>query len=149
MTLKMTFDEVGKIICSYGFYSYYNGSNENGSAKYYMYPGIDRLALYTENLREQNLNSLDKKHFSSKDLNRVDVVTFSPIVLCSTGEIGINYSIEFLRLWRRNIYTKSIKLTEERLHKELKKIKSSLESMLQAQKIVKMNQKLEKMDNDF
>lgn len=145
----MTFDEVGKIICSYGFYSYYNGSNENGSAKYYMYPGIDRLALYTENLREQNLNSLDKKHFSEKDLNRVDVVTFSPIVLCSTGEIGINYSIEFLRLWRRNIYTKSIKLTEERLHKELKNFKSSLESMLQAQKIVKMNQKLEKMDNDF
>lgn len=145
----MTFDEVGKIICSYGFYSYYNGSNENGSAKYYKYPGIDRLALYTENLCEQNLNSLDKKHFSEKDLNRVDVVTFSPIVLCSTGEICINYSIEFLRLWRRNIYTKSIKLTEERLHKELKNFKSSLESMLQAQKIVKMNQKLEKMDNDF
>lgn len=145
----MTFDEVGKIICSYGFYSYYNGSNENGSAKYYKYPGIDILALYTENLCEQNLNSLDKKHFSEKDLNRVDVVTFSPIVLCSTGEIGVNYAIESLRLWRRNIYTKSIKLTEERLHKELKNFKSSLESMLQAQKIVKMNQKLEKMDNDF
>ena len=30
-----------------------------------------------------------------------------------------------------------------------KNFKSSLESMLQAQKIVKMNQKLEKMDNDF
>ena len=145
----MTFDEVGKIICSYGFYSYYNGSNENGSAKYYMYPGIDRLALYTENLCEQNLNSLDKKHFSEKDLNRVDVVTFSPIVLWSTGEIGVNYAIESLRLWRRNIYTKSIKLTEERLNKELKNFKSSIESMLQAQKIVKMNQKLEKMDNDF
>lgn len=145
----MTFEEVGKIICSYGFYSYYNGSNENGSAKYYKYPGIDRLAIYAENLSEQNLNSLDKKHFSSKDLNRVDVVTFSPIVLCSTGEIGINYSIEFLRLWRRNIYTKSIKLTEERLNKELKNFKLSLESMLQAQKIVKMNQKLEKMYNDF
>ena len=145
----MTFEEVGKIICSYGFYSYYNGSNENGSAKYYMYPGIDRLALYTENLCEQNLNSLDKKHYSEKDLNRVDVVTFSPIVLWSTGEIGVNYAIESLRLWRRNIYTKSIKLTEERLHKELKNFKSSLESMLQAQKIVKMNQKLEKMDNDF
>lgn len=145
----MTFDEVGKIICSYGFYSYYNGSNENGSAKYYKYPGIDRLALYTENLREQNLNSLDKKHLSAKDLNRVDVVTFSPIVLWSTGEIGVNYAIESLRLWRRNIYTKSIKLTEERLNKELKNFKSSLESMLQAQKIVKMNQKLEKMDNDF
>lgn len=145
----MTFDEVGKIICSYGFYSYYNGSNENGSAKYYMYPGIDRLALYTENLCEQNLNRLDKKHLSEKDLNRVDVVTFSPIVLWSTGEIGVNYAIESLRLWRRNIYTKSIKLTEERLNKELKNFKSSIESMLQAQKIVKMNQKLEKMDNDF
>lgn len=140
----MTFDEVGKIICSYGFYSYYNGPEENGSVKYYMYPGIDRLAIYAE-----NLNSLDKKHFSEKDLNRVDVVTFSPIVLWSTGEIGVNYAIESLRLWRRNIYTKSIKLTEERLNKELKNFKSSLESMLQAQKIVKMNQKLEKMDNDF
>lgn len=140
----MTFDEVDKIICSYGFYSYYYGPEENGSVKYYMYPGIDRLAIYTE-----NLNSLDKKHFSAKDLNRVDVVTFSPIVLWSTGEIGVNYAIESLRLWRRNIYTKSIKLTEERLNKELKNFKSSLESMLQAQKIVKMNQKLEKMDNDF
>ena len=70
----MTFDEVDKIICSYGFYSYYYGSNENGSAKYYKYHGIDRLALYAENLCEQNLNSLDKKHFSAKDLNRVDVV---------------------------------------------------------------------------
>lgn len=149
MTLKMTFDEVGKIICSYGFYSYYYGPEENGSVKYYMYPGIDRLALYTENLREQNLNSLDEKHLSEKDLNRVDVVTFSPIVLWSTGEIGVNYAIESLRLWRRNIYTKSIKLTEERLNKELKNFKLSLESMLQAQKIVKMNQKLEKMDNDF
>ena len=145
----MTFDEVGKIICSYGFYSYYYGPEENGSAKYYMYPGIDRLALYTENLCEQNLNRLDKKHLSEKDLNRVDVVTFSPIVLWSTGEIGVNYAIESLRLWRRNIYTKSIKLTEERLNKELKNFKSSIESMLQAQKIVKMNQKLEKMDNDF
>lgn len=145
----MTFDEVGKIICSYGFYSYYYGPEENGSVKYYMYPGIDRLALYTENLREQNLNSLDEKHLSEKDLNRVDVVTFSPIVLWSTGEIGVNYAIESLRLWRRNIYTKSIKLTEERLNKELKNFKLSLESMLQAQKIVKMNQKLEKMDNDF
>lgn len=144
----MTFEEVGKIICSYGFYSYYYGPEENGSVKYYMYPGIDRLAIYTENLCEQNLNSLDKKHFSEKDLNQVDVVTFSPIVLWSTGEIGVNYAIESLRLWR-NIYTKSIKLTEERLHKELKNFKSSLESMLQAQKIVKMNKKLEKMDNDF
>ena len=54
----MTFDEVGKIICSYGFYSYYNGSNENGFAKYYKYPGIDRLALYTENLCEHSYTSL-------------------------------------------------------------------------------------------
>lgn len=145
----MTFDEVDKIICSYGFYSYYYGPDENGSAKYYMYPGIDRLAIYTENLCEQNLNSLDKKHFSEKDLNRVDVVTFSPIVLWSTGEIGINYAIESLRLWRKNIHTKSFKLTEERLNKELKNFKSSLESLLQEQKVAKMNKKLENMENDF
>lgn len=145
----MTFDEVDKIICSYGFYSYYYGPEAPDSTKYYMYPGIDRLALYAENLCEQNLNSLDKKHFSEKDLNRVDVVTFSPIVLWSTGEIGVNYAIESLRLWRKNIHTKSLKLTEERLHKELKNFKSSLESLLQEQKIVKMNHKLEKMENDF
>jgi len=145
----MTFDEVDKIICSYGFYSYYYGPDENGSAKYYMYPGIDRLAIYTENLCEQNLNSLDKKHFSEKDLNRVDVVTFSPIVLWSTGEIGINYAIESLRLWRKNIHTKSFKLTEERLNKELKNFKLSLESLLQEQKVAKMNKKLENMENDF
>jgi hypothetical protein len=145
----MTFDEVDKIICSYGFYSYYYGPDENGSAKYYMYPGIDRLAIYTENLCEQNLNSLDKKHFSEKDLNRVDLVTFSPIVLWSTGEIGINYAIESLRLWRKNIHNTSFKLTEERLNKELKNFKSSLESLLQEQKIAKMNKKLENMENDF
>ena len=145
----MTFEEVDKIICSYGFYSYYYGSDKHDSAKYYMYPGIDRLAIYTENLCEQNLNSLDKKHFSEKDLNRVDVVTFSPIVLWSTGEIGINYAIESLRLWRKNIHTKSLKLTEERLHKELKNFKSSLESLLQEQKVAKMNKKLEKLENDF
>ena len=145
----MTFDEVDKIICSYGFYSYYYGPDENDSAKYYMYPGIDRLAIYTENLCEQNLNSLDKKHYSEKDLNRVDVVTFSPIVLWSTGEIGINYAIESLRLWRKNIHTKSFKLTKERLNKELKNFKSSLESLLQEQKVAKMNKKLEKMENDF
>jgi hypothetical protein len=145
----MTFDEVDKIICSYGFYSYYYGPDENGSAKYYMYPGIDRLAIYTENLCEQNLNSLDKKHYSEKDLNRVDVVTFSPIVLWSTGEIGINYAIESLRLWRKNIHTKSFKLTAERLNKELKNFKSSLESLLQEQKVAKMNKKLEKMETDF
>ena len=144
----MTFDEVDKIICSYGFYCVDN--DEYGhAAKYYQYPGIDRLAAYVENLCEQNLNSLDKKHFSEKDLNRVDVVTFSPIVLWSTGEIGINYAIESLRLWRKNIHTKSFKLTEERLHKELKNFKASLESLLQEQKIVKMNQKLEKMETDF
>ncbi len=145
----MTFDEADKIICSYGFYSYYYGPEVREPSKYYMYPGIDRLAIYTENLCEQNLNSLDKKHYSEKELNRVDLVTFSPIVLWSTGEIGVNYAIESLRLWRKNIHTKSFKLTEERLHKELKNFKSSLESLLQEQKIVKMNQKLEKMEDDF
>ena len=145
----MTFDEVDKIICSYGFYSYYYGPDVRDTSKYYMYPGIDRLALYAENLCEQNLNSLDKKHYSEKDLNRVDLVTFSPIVLWSTGEIGINYAIESLRLWRKNIHTKSLKLTEERLHKELKNFKSSLESLLQEQKIAKMNKKLENLETDF
>ena len=145
----MTFDEVDKIICSYGFYSYYYGPEAPDSTKYYMYPGIDRLALYAENLCEQNLNSLDKKHFSEKDLNRVDLVTFSPIVLWSTGEIGVNYARESLRLWRKNIHTTSFKLTEERLHKELKNFKLSLESLLKEQKITKMNKKLETMENDF
>ena len=145
----MTFEEVDKIICSYGFYKYCDDTEENNKYKYYKYPGIDRLAIYTENLCEQNYNSLDKKHFSEKELNRVDVVTFSPIVLRSTGEIGVNDAIESLRLWRKNINTKSLKLTEERLHKELKNFKSSLESLLQEQKIVKMNKKLEKIDNDF
>jgi hypothetical protein len=145
----MTFDEVDKIICSYGFYSYYYGPEVPDTSKYYMYPGIDRLAIYTENLCEQNLNSLDKKHFSEKDKNRVDLVTFSPIVLWSTGEIGINYAIESLRLWRKNIHTKSFKLTAERLNKELKNFKSSLESLLQEQKVAKMNKKLEKMETDF
>lgn len=144
----MTFDEVDKIICSYGFYC--EGSEQFGhSAMYYKYPGIDRLAMYAENLCEQNLNSLDKKHFSEKDLNRVDVITFSPIVLWSTGEIGINYAKESLKLWRKNIHTKSFKLTEERLHKELKNFKTSLESLLQEKKIMTMNQKLEKLETDF
>ena len=144
----MTFDEVDKIICSYGFYC--DDHEENNKSKYYKYPGIGGIiVLYTENLCEQNLNSLDKKHFREKDLNRVDVVTFSPLVLWSTGVIGINYSFESLRLWRKNIHTKSLKLTEERLHKELKKFKSSIESLLQEQKIVKMNNKLEKMEDDF
>lgn len=102
-----------------------------------------------KNLCEQNYNSLDKKHFSEKDFNRVDAVTFSPIVLWSTGEIGVNYAIESLRLWRKNIHTKSLKLTEERLHKELKNFKSSLESLLQEQKIFKIKQKLEKIENDL
>lgn len=140
----MTFDEVDKIICSYGFYKYCYDQEENKSVKYYMYPGIDRLAIYTE-----NLNSLDKKHYNAKDLNRVDVVTFSPIVLWSTGVIGINYSIESLRLYRKNIHTTSVKLTKARLNKELKKIKSSLESLLQEKKIMKINQKLKKMERDF
>lgn len=144
----MTFDEVDKIICSYGFYKYCDDTEENNTSRY-LYPGIDRLAIHIENLCEQNYNSLDKKHFSEKELNRVDVVTFSPLVLWSTGDIGINYSFESLRLWRKNIHTKSLKLTEERLHKELKKFKSSLESLLQEQKIVKMNNKLEKMEDDF
>lgn len=143
----MTFEEVDKIICSYGFYCV--DEEYGNAAKYYKYPGIDRLALYAENLCEQNLNSLDKKHFSEKDLNRVDVVTFSPIVLWSTGEIGINYAIESLRLWRKNIHTKSFKLTEERLHKELKNFKTSLESLIQERKIVNMNHKLENMETDF
>lgn len=146
----MTFDEVDKTICSYGFYCE-GGEQYVRSAMYYKYPGIDRLAIYAENLCEQNLNSLDKKHYSERDLNRVDVVTFAPIVLWSTGEIGVNYAIESLRLWRKNIqHTKfNSKLTEERLHKELKNFKTSLESLLQEQKIVKMNQKIEKMENDF
>lgn len=144
----MTFDEVDKIICSYGFYC--EGGEEYGhSAMYYKYPGIDRLALYTENLCEQNLNSLDKKHYSEKDLKRVDVITFSPIVLWSTGEIGINYAKESLKLWRKNIHTKSFKLTEERLHKELKNFKTTLESLLQGKKLMKMNQKLENLEYDF
>lgn len=144
----MTFDEVDKMICSYGFYC--EGGEEYGhSAMYYKYPGIDRLALYIENLCEQNLNSLDKKHYSAKELNRVDVVTFSPIVLWSNGEIGINYAIESLRLWRKNIHTKSFKLTEERLHNELKNFKTTLETLIQAQKIMKMNKKLEKIETDF
>lgn len=144
----MTFDEVDKIICSYGFYKYCDDTEENNTSMY-MYPGIDRLAIHTENLCEQNYNSLDEKHFSDKDLNKVDVVTFSPIVLWSTGEIGLNYANESLRLWRKNIHKKSFKLTEERLHKELKNFKSSLETLLQEQKVMKMNQKLEKMENDF
>lgn len=144
----MTFDEVDKIICSYGFYCR-SIDEVSHKSMYYLYPGIDRLALYTENLCEQNLNSLDKKHYSEKDLNRVDLVTFSPIVLWSTGEIGINYANESLKLWRKNIHTKSLKLTEERLNKELKNFKSNLESLLQEQKIVKMNKKLEKLETDF
>ena len=122
----MTFDKVDEIICSYGFYKYCNDQEENSKSKYYMYPGIDILAIYIENLCEQNYNSLDKKHFSEKDFNRVDAVTFSPIVLLSTGEIGVNYAIESLRLWRKNIHTKSLKLTEERLHKELKNLNQVL-----------------------
>ena len=144
----MTFDKVDKIICSYGFYCE-NSEQYGHSAKYYKYPGIDRLAIYTENLCEQNLNSLDEKHYSAKDLNRVDAITFSPIVLWSNGEIGINYSIESLKLRRKNIHTHTLKLTEEQLHKELKKFKTTLEHLLQSQKILKMNKKLEKLETDF
>lgn len=145
----MTFDEVNKIICSYEFYCVDEEYDHGHESRYYKYPGIDRLAIYAENLCEQNLNSLDKKHYSEKDLNRVDVVTFSPIVLWSTGEIGINYAIESLRLWRKNIHTKSFKLTEERLHKELKNFKTTLEYLLKEQKLLKMNKKLEKLEMDF
>ena len=41
MTLKMTFDEVGKIICSYGFYSYYYGPEENGSVNNNLHFDLD------------------------------------------------------------------------------------------------------------
>lgn len=84
----MTFNKVDEIICSYGFYKYCNDQEENSKSKYYMYPGIDILAIYIENF-------------------------------------------------------------EERLHKELKNFKSSLESLLQEQKIFKIKQKLEKIENDF
>lgn len=79
----------------------------------------------------------------------MDLVTFSPIVLWSNGEIGINYVIESLRLWRKNIHTATLKLTEERLHNELKNFKTTLETLIQAQKIMKMNKKLEKIETDF
>ena len=145
----MTFDEVDKIICSYGFYCCsIDEISISHKSMCYLYHGIDRLALYTENLCEQ-LNSSDKKYYSEKDLNRVNVVTFSPIVLWSTGEIGINYAIESLRLWRKNMHTKSLKLTEKRLHKELKNFKTYLESLLKKQKIMRMNRKLEKLSTDF
>ena len=145
----MTFDEVDKIICSYGFYCCsFDEISISHKSMCYLYHGIDRLALYTENLCEQ-LNSSDKKYYSEKDLNQVNVITFLPIVLWSTGEIGINYATESLRLWRKNIHTKSFKLTKERLHKELKNFKSSLESLLQEQKIMKINRKLKKMESDF
>lgn len=143
----MTFDEVDKIICSYGFYCC-NIDESSHKSMYYLYPGIDRLALYTENLCEQ-LNSSDKKHYSAKELNSVDLVTFSPIVLWNTGIIGINYANQSLKLWRKNIHTKSLKLTEKRLHKELKNFKTNLESLLQKQKIMRMNRKLEKLETDF
>lgn len=144
----MTFNEADKIICSYGFYCK-NMDERSHKSMYYMYPGIDRLALYTENSCEPNLNSLDTKNYSTKELNRVDVVTFSPIVLWGDGEIGINYSRESFRLWRKNIHNKAFKLTEERLHKELKNFKSTLESLIQAQKVTKMIKKLEKLETDF
>lgn len=145
----MTFDVVDKIICSYGFYCIDQEEYEHKSAMYYKYPGIDRLALYTENFCDQNRNSLDTKHFSDRELNRVDVITFQSVVLWSTGEIGINYAKNSLKLWRKNVHTTDLKLTAERLHKELKNFKLNLESLLQGQKIMKMNKKLETMETDF
>ena len=43
----MTFEEVGKIICSYGFYKYCDDTEENNTSRY-LYPGIDRLAIHIE-----------------------------------------------------------------------------------------------------
>lgn len=142
----MTFEEVDEIICSYGFYRC-NLDNSLNKSMYYLYPGIDRLAIYTEKLCSHNLNSLNKKHYSTKELNEVDSVIFSPIVLWSTGVIGINYANASLRLCRKNTHT--LKLTKVRLNKELKNFKSSLESLLQEQKIMKINRKLKKMESDF
>lgn len=145
----MTFDEVDKIICSYGFYC--EGGEQYGhESMYYKYPGIDRLAIYTENFCEQNYNSLDTKNFSYKEQKRVDVITFQNIVLWkSTGEIGVNYADNPYKLWRNNIHSKQFKLTEEQLHKKLHDYKIWLEALIQAQKTMKMNKKLEKMETDF
>lgn len=145
----MTFDEADEIICSYGFYRC-NLDDSLHESMYYLYPGIDRLAIYTEKLCEHNLNSLNKKHYSTKELNEVDSVIFSPIVLWSTGAIGINYANDSLRLCRKNTHTThTLKLTKVRLNRELKNFKSSLESLLQEQKIMKINSKLKKMESDF
>lgn len=144
----MTFDKVDEIICSYGFYR--EGDDQYGHLSvYYKYPGIDRLAIYAENLCEQNYNSLDTKKFSNKEQNRVDVITFQHIVLWNTGEIGINYADNPYKLWRNNIHAKQFKLNEEQLHKKLDNYKIWLESLIQAQKTMKMNKKLEKMETDF
>ena len=144
----MTFDEVDKIICSYGFYC--ERDEQYGDfSRYYKYPGIDRLAIYAENFCEHNYNSLDTKNFSNKELNRVDVITFQHIVLWNTGEIGINYADNPYKLWRNNIHSKQFKLNEEQLHKKLNTYKIWLESLIQAQKTMKMNKKLEKMETDF
>jgi hypothetical protein len=131
----MTFDEVKEIICSYGFYCV--GDDQYGHlSMYYKYPGIDRLAIYAEN-------------FSNNYPERVDVITFQHIVLWNTGDIGINYADNPYKLWRNNIHSNQFKLTEEQLHKKLYNYKIWLESLIQAQKIMKMNKKLEKMENDF
>ena len=145
----MTFDEANEIICSYGFYCADEENYEHKAAMYYKYPAIDRLAIYTENFCDQNLNSLDRKHFTVRELNRVDVITFQPIVLWSTGEIGINYANDAYKLWRNNIHTHSFKLTKEALNKKLQEYKIWLESLIQSQKTFKMNKKLEKMEKDF
>lgn len=145
----MTFEEVDEIICSYGFYRCSLDDSLHKSM-YYLYPGIDRLAIYTEKLYEHNLNSLDKKHYSTIEFNEVDSVVFSPIVLWSTGVIGINYANDSLKLCRKNTHTThTFKLSKVRLNKELKNFKSSLESLLQEQKIMKINRKLKKMETDF
>lgn len=145
----MTFDEANEIICSYGFYCADKEKYEHKSAMYYKYPAIDRLAIYTENFCDQNLNSLDTKHFTVRELNRVDVITFQPIVLWSTGEIGINYANDAYKLWRNNVHATQFKLTKEALNKKLQEYKIWLESLIQSQKTFKMNKKLEKMEKDF
>ena len=145
----MTFSEVDDIICSYGFYCDELEEFEHKSAMYYKYPGIDRLAIYTENFCDQNRNSLDTKHFSDRELNRVDVITFQSIVLWSTGEIGVNYANDAYKLWRRNVHTTQFKLTAEALNKKLQEYRIWLESLLKAQKEFQVKKKLENMETDF
>ena len=144
----MTFDEVDEIICSYGFYCDCTDALAHPS-KYYKYPNIDRLVIWAENECVHNENSLDKKRFSDRERNRVDLVSFNSIVLFDSGRIGINYSGEQLRLYRKNVHTDEFKLTKKRLHIEVSKLKNWLESLLKAQKEFRMNNKLKKMETDF